>query len=74
MIRIEPLEKALPKDWRRTIREHPWLTLVAAAAAGLYLGRNHGRQLLAAGVSSGLALGVESVRGALGLPSARAKR
>ncbi|MBC8645550.1 MAG: hypothetical protein H7X85_00180 [Thermoanaerobaculia bacterium] len=74
MIRIEPLEKTLPKDWRRTVREHPWLSLTAAVAAGVYLGRNHGRQLLAAVVSSGLAFGVESVRGALGLPSARPQR
>ena len=74
MIRIEPLEKTLPKDWRRTVREHPWLALTAAVAAGVYLGRNHGRQLLAAVVSSGLAFGVESVRGALGLPGARPQR
>ena len=71
MIRIEPLEKSLPKDWRRTVREHPWLCLTAAAVAGVYIGRHHGRQLLAAVVSSGLAFGVQSVRGALGLPSAR---
>jgi hypothetical protein len=74
MIRIEPLEKNLPKDWRRTVREHPWLSLTAAAVAGAYIGRHHGRQLLAAVVSSGLAFGVQSVRGALGLPSARAER
>ena len=38
MIRIEPLEKTLPKDWRRTVREHPWLSLSAAVIAGVYLG------------------------------------
>lgn len=71
MIRIEALEKSLPKDWRRLVRDHPFLATAAGAIAGVYIGRNHGRQLMAAIVSSGLAFGAESVRGALGLPSAK---
>lgn len=74
MIRIEALEKTLPKEWRRTVRDHPLLAAAAGAVVGVYLGRNHGRQLLAAIVSSGLAFGAESVRGALGLPGARPER
>lgn len=74
MIRIEPLEESLPKDWRRAIRDHPLLSMAGAAVVGLYIGRNHGRQLLAALVSSGIAFGVESVRGALGLRSPQTKR
>ena len=67
MIRIAPIEKALPKEWRETIRDHPWVSISTAAAAGVYLGRNHGRQLLAAFVSVGLAVASETVRRGLGL-------
>jgi hypothetical protein len=67
MIRIEPLEDSLPKDWRRAIRDHPFLAVSIAAALGVYVGRNHGRQLLSALVRSGLAFGVARLRGALGL-------
>jgi hypothetical protein len=74
VIRIEPLEQSLPKDWRRSIRDHPLLSMAGAAIVGVYIGRNHGRQLLAAFVSSGIAFGVESVRGALGLRSNQPER
>ena len=69
MLRIEALEDSLPKKWRRTVRDHPWIAIAAAASAGFYLGRNHGRQLLAALVSVGLSVGVESVRRAAGVSS-----
>ena len=69
MIRIAPLEKALPKEWRQTVRDHPWVSISAAAVAGVYLGRNHGRQLLAALVGVGLTVASETVRRALGLAS-----
>jgi hypothetical protein len=77
MIRIEPIERSLPKDWKRTVHDHPWLSICVAAAAGVYLGRNHGRQLLASLVSVGVAVGVEAFRRAVGIekpPSKEARR
>jgi len=77
MIRIEPIENTLPKDWRRAVRDHPWLSVCAAAAVGFYLGRNHGRQLLSSLVSVGVAVGVEQLRRAVGIekpPSKEARR
>jgi hypothetical protein len=74
VVRIEPLERSLPNDWRRAIRDHPLLSMAGAAIVGVYIGRNHGRQLLAALVSSGIAFGVESVRGAIGFPPRQTER
>ena len=74
MIRIEPVEESLPKEWRRAVRDHPWISVSTAAAAGVYLGRNHGRQLLAALVSVGLAVGVETFRRAMGMEAAPSRK
>lgn len=74
MIRIDPIEDSLPKEWRRAVRDHPWLSVSAAAAAGVYLGRHHGRQLLAALVSVGMAVGVETFRRAIGIEPAPARQ
>ena len=57
MIRIEAIERALPRDWRAIIRDHPFLSLAVAAAAGVYLGRNHSRELLGAVTTAGVGLG-----------------
>ena len=62
MIRIEPIERALPSDWKRVVRDQPFLAVCAAAAAGIYLGRHHGRQLLAAMVSVALATTVDEAK------------
>jgi hypothetical protein len=56
-MRIAAIESALPRDWREIIRSHPFLSLVAAAVVGAYLGRNHGREVLAAASSAGIAVG-----------------
>ena len=62
MIRIEPIERALPSYWKRVVRDQPLLSLCAAVAVGIYLGRHHGRQLLSALVSVGLATTVEEAK------------
>jgi hypothetical protein len=62
MVRVEPLEKALPSDWRRVVRDQPLLSLVAALAAGIYLGKHHGKQLFSALVSMGIAAAVSGAR------------
>jgi hypothetical protein len=67
MMRVEPLEKALPSDWRRVVRDQPILAVVAAFAAGVYLGKQHGRQLLSALVSVGIAASVEGARRRFGI-------
>ena len=61
-MRIEPVERALPPDWKRVIRDQPLLSICAATAAGIYLGRHHGRQLLAAMVSVALASTVDEAK------------
>lgn len=62
MMRIEPIERALPPDWKRVVRDQPVLAVCAAMAAGIYLGRHHGRRLLAALVSVGIASAVDTAR------------
>jgi uncharacterized membrane protein YebE (DUF533 family) len=62
MVRVEPLEKALPPDWRRLVRDQPLLSVVAGFVAGVYLGRRHGRQLLSALVSIGIAAAVDGAQ------------
>ena len=62
MLRIEPIERALPSDWKRVVRDQPLLAVCAAAAAGIDLGRRHGRQLLAAMVSVALATTVDEAK------------
>jgi hypothetical protein len=54
MTRVEPIERAMPPEWKRVVRDQPLLSLCAAFAAGVYLGRHHGRQLLSALVSVGI--------------------
>jgi hypothetical protein len=61
-VRVEPLEKALPSDWRRVVRDQPLLALVAGFAAGVYLGRHHARQLLSALVTVGIAATVDQAQ------------
>lgn len=61
-MRIEPVERALPPDWKRVIRDQPLLSICAATAAGIYLGRHHGRQLMAAMVSVALASTVDEAK------------
>ena len=62
MTRVEPIERALPSDWKRVIRDQPLLAVCAAFAAGIYLGRHHARQLLSAGVSLGVATAVDEAK------------
>jgi hypothetical protein len=62
MLRIEPIERALPSDWKRVVRDQPLLAICAAAAAGIYLGRHHGRRLLSAFVSVGVATAADAAR------------
>jgi hypothetical protein len=66
MIRISSIEKALPDDLRRTIRDHPFLLIAVGALAGFYLGRSHGREVLSALVGVGLSAAVSSARRQLG--------
>ena len=44
------------------IRDQPLLSVCAAFAAGIYLGKHHGRQLLSAAVSVGLTMAVEGTK------------
>ena len=67
MLRLDALEKSLPREWRDTIRDHPWICLGAAALAGVYLGRNHGRALFSALTTDGIAVGAEKLKVAAGL-------
>lgn len=62
MLRIDPLETALPRDLRESIRDHPWVAIAVGAAAGFYLGRNHGRFLLSALATAGIAVGAERLK------------
>jgi hypothetical protein len=75
MIRISAIEKAMPDDIRRAVREHPILTIVGGAFLGYYLGKSHGRAILAALVSVGITAGASSARRMLGVePSPRLAR
>jgi hypothetical protein len=70
MMRIEAFEEALPREWRGVVRVYPALSAAAAAAAGFYLGRrsrHFGRRLLAAVVSTAVAIAIRQVRQAAGL-------
>ena len=62
MTRVEPIERALPSDWKRVIRDQPLLSVCVALAAGIYLGRHHARQLLSAAVSLGVATAVDEAK------------
>ena len=73
MIRVKAIEKALPDDVRRTVRDHPVLAIAAGALAGFYLGRSHGRELLAALIGVGISAGASSARRMLGVEPARSR-
>jgi hypothetical protein len=62
MTRVEPIERALPSDWKRVIRDQPLLSVFAALAVGIYLGKHHGRQLLSAAVSLALTTAIEGAK------------
>ena len=72
MLRIPALEKAVPDDIRRTVRDHPVIALAAGALAGFYLGKEFGKEILAALVSVGISAGATNARRRLGVePPAR---
>jgi hypothetical protein len=74
MIRVPALEKALPDDIRRTVREHPVVAIGAAAIAGFYLGRAYGREILTALVGVGISAGATNARRMLGVEPSRDSR
>jgi uncharacterized membrane protein YebE (DUF533 family) len=67
MIRVPSLEKSLPDELRRTVRDHPLLSITAGALAGFYLGRSHGREILTALVGVGVSAGAARARNLLGV-------
>jgi len=67
VIRISQLEKALPDDVRRTVRDHPLIAIVTGALAGFYVGRSHGREILTALVGLGVSAGAANARRLLGV-------
>ena len=72
MVRISALEKAVPGDIRRSVRDHPVIALAAGALAGYYLGKGFGKEILAALVSVGISAGATNARRMLGVePRAR---
>jgi hypothetical protein len=73
LVRISSLEKALPDDVRRTVRDHPLLTIVAGALAGFYVGRSHGREILTALVGVGVSAGAANARRLLGVEPRRGR-
>jgi hypothetical protein len=73
LVRISSLEKALPDDVRRTVRDHPLLAIVAGAFAGYYVGRSYGREILTALVGVGVSAGAANARRLLGVEPRRAR-
>lgn len=74
MFRIPALEKALPDDLRRTVRDHPFVVIALGAVVGFYLGRSHGREILQAGTALGISAGLTSARRAFGIEPPRSAR
>jgi hypothetical protein len=74
MIRVDAIEKKLPDDVRRTIKDHPLLALTAGALAGYYLGRGYGRQILTALVGVGISAGASNARRMLGVEPRDSRR
>ena len=74
MIRVSAIEKALPDDVRRTIRDHPLLALTAGALAGYYLGRGYGKEILTALVGVGISAGATNARRMLGVEPRNSRR
>ncbi len=66
-LRIEPIEDAVPREWRRVVRNYPMLSMALAAATGLYLGRVHGKRLLVAIAGVAVSAAIDSARKAAGL-------
>ena len=71
MIRVAALEKALPDDVRRPVREHHVIAIAAGALAGFYLGKGFGREILTALVGVGISAGVTNARRMLGVEPSR---
>jgi hypothetical protein len=74
MIRVAAIEKKLPDDVRRTIKDHPLLALTAGALAGYYLGRGYGKEILTALVGVGISAGASNARRMLGVPPPDSRR
>jgi hypothetical protein len=73
MLRIDVFEEALPREWRGVVRDYPALSAAAAAATGFYLGRrsrHFGRRLVAAVVSTAIAIAIRQVRRVAGIRAA----
>jgi hypothetical protein len=74
MIRVSALERALPDDLRRTVRDHPVIAIAAGALAGFYLGRAYGREILTALLGVGISAGATNARRMLGVEPLRDSR
>jgi hypothetical protein len=74
MVRISALEKAVPDDIRRTVRDHPVIALAVGALAGYYLGKGFGKEILAALVSVGISAGATNARRMLGVEPRDSRR
>lgn len=74
MLRISALEKAVPDDIRRTVRDHPVIALAAGALAGYYLGKSFGREILTALVGVGISAGATNARRMLGVQPRESRR
>jgi hypothetical protein len=74
MIRVAAIEKNLPDDVRRTIKDHPLLALAAGALAGYYLGRGYGKEILTALVGVGISAGASNARRMLGVEPRDSRR
>jgi hypothetical protein len=74
MIRVAAIEKKLPDDVRRTIKDHPLLALTAGALAGYYLGRGFGKEILTALVGVGISAGASNARRMLGVEPRESRR
>ena len=73
MFRIDAFEEALPREWRGVVRDYPALSAAAAAATGFYLGRRSrhiGRRLMAAFVSTAIAIAIRQLRRVAGMRAA----
>jgi hypothetical protein len=65
-LRIEPIEEAVPREWRRVVRDYPLLSVAAAFATGIYLGRAHGRRLLVAVAGVAVSAALDGAKRAAG--------
>jgi hypothetical protein len=74
MVRIPAIEKALPDDVRRTVRNHPAIALAVAALGGYYLGKSYGREILSALVAVAISAGSARARRLLGVEPPRDSR